>query len=198
MSKSNANKRTVRQPDAPLVEALLTTIEPFIAIANNDPLRASTEATDTGHEAPALRDKTFAYLVSMMAQNAHNQLYGQLRASDGRTFDNAKTWLEKARTTEKNVIKNIWDEDKPDLENKMAVATNSDWIRTNHYVQMNQAKCQALEDLIYAFAVVYKVLSKEDWKPRQATEQPVSQIKPTDAEQTRLLKLLEDTLQKSA
>jgi len=113
----SAKKRSIRQPDSPIVEALLNAFEPFISLANNDPLRASSEATDTGHEAPALRDKTFAYLVSMMAQNAHNQLYGTLRASDGRTFDNAKTWYEKAQTTERNVIKNIWDDGKSDLEN---------------------------------------------------------------------------------
>jgi len=193
-----AKSKTIRQPDSPLVEALLVAIEPFLALANEDPLRVSTASTDTGHEAPALRDKTFAFLLSTFANNCHTQLYGTPSAADGRTFDNAKTWHQKAKDREKDVIKNIWDTDKSDIENKLNVVSNSDWLRANHYVRMNEAKCQTLEELITSCAIVYKVLTKEDWKPRIQAQQPVTKITATDEEQARLVQLLDKTMGKQA
>jgi hypothetical protein len=160
------SKRDIRQPDTMLVEALLQIIEPVRALQNVNPNRINEEALDTGHEQPAMKDKTFAYLMSNIAQNAWNQLYGQLRAADGRSFQNAKEWLDTSRKKLVETEKNVADPDLDDRANFDRFITSSDWITAMHYVETNEAKCRALEELKDAAATVYKLLTLEDWAPR--------------------------------
>lgn len=165
MATKNTN-RNVRQPDTMLVEAFLQIIEPVRALQNTNPNRINEEALDTGHEQPAMKDKTFAYLMSNIAQNAYNQLYGQLKAADGRSFQNAREWLDTSRKKLADTEKNIADPSLDDRSNFDRFITSADWITAQHYVETNEAKCQALEDLKDAAASVYRILTNEDWKPR--------------------------------
>lgn len=167
MSNNTKTARNIRQPDTALVEAFLQIIEPVRALQNDNPIRANEETLDTGHEQPAMKDKTFAYLMSNIAQNAYNQLYGQLRAADGRSFQNAKEWLDTSRKKLAETEKNIADPDLDDRANFDRFITHTDWLVAMHYVETNEAKCQALEDLKDAAATVYQLLTNENWEPRK-------------------------------
>lgn len=187
------SKRNIRQPDNALVEALLMVIEPVRTMQNTNPNRINEEALDTGHEQPAMKDKTFAYLMSNIAQNAYNQLYGQLRAADGRSFQNAKEWLDTSRKKLAETEKNIADPELDDRANFDRFITSSDWITAMHYVETNEAKCRALEELKDAAATVYQLLTLEDWKPRaNEVTSTVRKVEVSPEQAEKYLRLLKE------
>jgi hypothetical protein len=187
------SKRNIRQPDNALVEAFLMVVEPVRALQNTNPNRINEEALDTGHEQPAMKDKTFAYLMSNIAQNAYNQLYGQLRAADGRSFQNAKEWLDTSRKKLFETEKNIADPELDDRANFDRFITSSDWITAQHYVETNEAKCRALEELKDAAATVYQLLTLEDWKPRtNEVTSTVRKVEVSPEQAEKYLRLLKE------
>lgn len=177
-----AKKSNTKNHDSVLVAALIATFDPVIKAIDYN---VGEGEQDAGLELPSMKDVGLRIILGQTLQNLHNQTFGNIKTSSGSNIDNAKQRLDRSEEQMAKIGDRISD---------VASLTTQD-MNAIHWFQVNEALYNALNDLIGAFATVYRRITNEDWKPYERKDAPKVTVSPEEGE--RLKEMLARAMRKN-
>ncbi len=169
-----------------LSSVLLTTVEPLVHALDSRVNEMGDQVTqpDAGHDQPSTRDMGLRIILGNILQTLHNQCYGVLNTRTGTKMPNAKEQLDTSEQRLANMADRITN----------GTTTEAD-LTAIHWFNVNEARFAFLNQMISAYADVYKKVTNEEWKPFERREMPP--VKVDDATQARLLAVLKKAGEKN-
>ena len=121
---------------------------------------------DAGMQTPSMRDIGLRIILGNFIQTLHNQTYGSVQSSNGTSYDNAQTRMEKSEKQVADIITNRRNEHK---EEEAFVLSDLNLtpkeLSALHWFDVNESRLAAYDQMLTAFKDVYVGLTGEDWKP---------------------------------
>jgi hypothetical protein len=171
-----------------IVQSLLETFEPLVSSLDGETndygnLQKRMAHADAGYELPSSKDNGMKFLIGGICQSIWRQTHGVIKNKDGQVFDNVKQRLAASEKLRDEVARNI----------EKGIIDERD-LKTIHWFKVNEARYEAHENLLQAFATLYHHIFNEAWKPYnnevEATNAPGARKTLTEAEKEQYLKSL--------
>lgn len=168
----NATKATPRSAAvkkeffSPLATALMETFAPVVKALDDKPALLMEDSADNGLTAPSMNDVALKIAFGTVLSFFHRQNNGTIRVQkkdkngkpiEGQfnTYDNNKERLDKSEEAVSKL---------EDIDDKRSFATL-------YWHGVNEARYFAYNDMIHAWASVYREIFREDWKPMDEQNQ---------------------------
>lgn len=181
--KPAAQIKTVHDP---LTDALRQAFDPLVfaldcELSDEGIGRKRLEMLDAGQTLPSAKDNSTRWLLDQFCKTLWRQNYGMgtvtRKRADGTeyqtNFDNNEQRLLKSRTTKEMIdAKDIETWSEPDLQ-------------AQYWYHVNEARFDAINELLNAFATVYRDIFNENWKPNEVAAENKKPVVPADITKER-------------
>ena len=115
---------------------------------------SGTEEADSGQSRPSQRDMSLRIVIGSIAQNVHNQLYGEIISGNGQKLPNVKDRLDESEMR----VADIGDRLRDDM------LTNAD-MRAIEWFRVNEARYAMYHEILSVAQTLYSEITGEQWKP---------------------------------
>ena len=115
---------------------------------------SGTEEADSGQSRPSQRDMSLRIVIGGIAQNIHNQLYGEIISGNGQKLPNVKDRMDESEMR----VADIGDRLRDDM------LTNAD-MRAIEWHRVNEARYEMYHEILSSATTLYAEIAGEQWKP---------------------------------
>lgn len=146
-----------------LAAVIMTSLDPLIKALNSqvDEMGGEAANLDTGNDLPSTKDMGIRIVLGNIIQNLHNQCYGAINSKTGVKMPNAKEQFDSSEQRLAAMADRLTN----------GTTTEADLV-TLHWFNINEARFNFLNDMISAYAEVYRKVTNEDWKPFERKDTP--------------------------
>lgn len=162
---------------SPLYTALAFLATPVVDALNC--MSSAGSEGDSGQALPSQKDMSLRIILGGIAQNVHNQLYGEIISGNGQKLPNVKDRLDDSE----NRVADIGDR----LANDML--TNAD-MRAIEWLRVNEARYAMYHEILSATTTLYAEITGETWKPYVRDDAKSSGKKLDDENKSKLMSLI--------
>ena len=139
-----------------LENVLISVFEP-LKKALDENLNPMGEVADSGQASPSSRDTGLRILIDSMARQVHRQLRGTINTATGNKIDNCVERLQRSE----NQLSALKEKYANDMENMFA---DPQFYQIAGYLEINEARFNAYNELLIALCGLYRSTFNEDWK----------------------------------